>query len=893
MSSKKVRRTLSALLLLTAIAVTQIPVSDVMAQAVASDFQIDGKNLIKYAGTTEQVVSIPSGVKSIAEASFAGHNELVKVTTGEDVEKIGNAAFTDCKSLRTIIIGDSVKEIESGAFSKCPNLESVTLGAGVKALGSGVFAGCSKLKNITIDKSNIHLTYNKGIIYGDKGTTICQMLPGYEEEFYEVPNTVSQIQGYAFWGNPYLKDVTLGSKLSEIPAYAFSNCVNLQQVSIPYFVRSIGAKAFEDCVNLKKINIPESVTYIHETAFDGCPRVEFTTVEGSYGARYVAGRDVSQVALTEQTEVEEATIIHPEEVTEEEPGDEQPEPTPEAVTGMVAAENLMGKSTIVSGRAMVFIDNKETKVYSGNESAAQRLGDAPESDGTGTVLENLLHGSDEKGSGFPKYTIVDDKVIADQAYYQETELTSYEIPQSITEIGDFAFARTGLKEINIPEGVQHIGYGAFYHCDNLQNVTIPETVTEIEPSAFDNTGWIKNWKNNVGQDYLIVGDGILIAYAGKESVVNIPNEVKSIAAGVFKDHTGITAVNIPANLQIIGEEAFAGCRNLKTVNGMDGVTEIKDRAFWNCPLSKAYIPESVKKIGMRAFDLSEGGTGSVTFGGNELPELSAEKTAMRLTNEEYRGLAFGKMDKAFINNVDVALANSILDETLLGFRGAICLPDGTVVTENSRAVNTQDAGVAVRINSDSLNDDGNIASATIPGGNGSYVLKITDSDSAAEQIKKAYGSIYGNREPSGLHAYDISLYEQQGNSRITKLGKQYMTVLLPKPAGMGSENIHVVCVDANGQLEEVPHQMVQTEEHECIQFTASHFSAYGIYQYSDGFGATAVVNNGKAVFSSLSGTKDASPDTGDLIHPKWFFAMGLLCAAIALFFYKGKERKGL
>lgn len=922
MGKKKIRRTLSALLLLTSVAVTQVPVSDVAAQTV-SDFQVENKVLVKYTGTAEQAVSVPAQVKTVGESSFSGHNELVKVTIGNNVEKISNTAFADCNSLRTIVIGDSVKEIESGAFSNCPNLTSVTVGTGLRELGSGVFAGCDNLKNITIAGENTGLTYRSGVLYNQDETVIYQLLPGYEIENYNMPDSVSEIRGYAFWGNPYLKNVSFGNSLTDVPAYAFSNCFNLSQVTLSHLVRSIGAKAFEDCVNLQKVNLPVSVSRIHETAFDGCSKVEFDTEEGTYGAEYAAGRDVSQVAQTEQAEVADSSIIRPraaDDITADSPTHTEgndvsgnsvnTENSEVSGSSAVVPDNsvnetsyspsiggsLIGQSRIVSGRAVVFIDNATT-VYSGSTDNSlpedgqiiDGINDAGSANtGEGEVnLEDLMSGSDDKGFGFPKYTILDDQIIADQAYYRESQLISYEIPQGITEIGDFSFARTGLIEINIPDGVERIGYAAFYHCDNLKKVSIPDTVTEIEPSAFDHTAWMKNWMNQVGQDYLIVGDGILLAYSGKNSVIVIPEGVKKIASGVFKDHIGITAVNLPESLEVIGEEAFAGCRNLKTVNGGGGVSEIRDRAFQDCILSTVTIAENVQKLGLRAFDLGAGGTDSVTFAGGQLPQITAEKTAMRLANTDYRDMVFGDMTEAYINDVGIELTDTVLDGALLGFGGTVCLTDGTVIRESLQEQETEAGeGVSVRISSRFLADDG-IASAAIPGENGGYILKIIDSDNAADQITKAYKNLYGNQEPAGLLAFDISLYEQSGHAQVTRLGKQHAEIVIPKPEGIGTENLHVVCVDANGQLEEVPHQIVQVGDKEGIRFTAGHFSAYGIYQY----GGTLTEADGRTVIGSLSGKRDASPDTGDFLHPKWFLAFGLLCTAVVLYFYRGGKKK--
>ncbi|MDE7404205.1 MAG: leucine-rich repeat domain-containing protein, partial [Lachnospiraceae bacterium] len=135
--NRKIFKSLSALLLLTAIAVTQVPVSDVEAVTVAieSDFEMDGDKLMKYTGTAE-VVSIPVGVKVIGEEAFAGNDHVIKVVVDEEVESIGYRAFADCDNLRTIVVGDGVEKIGTAAFSNDKELINVTLGAGVKSLGT-------------------------------------------------------------------------------------------------------------------------------------------------------------------------------------------------------------------------------------------------------------------------------------------------------------------------------------------------------------------------------------------------------------------------------------------------------------------------------------------------------------------------------------------------------------------------------------------------------------------------------------------------------------------------------------------------------------------------------------------------------------------------------------
>ena len=75
-----IRKVIGALLLVTAILVTQIPAVETSA-APNSDFQIDKTKLVKYTGTATSV-SIPSTVKTIGAEAFAGNTTLTSISIG-------------------------------------------------------------------------------------------------------------------------------------------------------------------------------------------------------------------------------------------------------------------------------------------------------------------------------------------------------------------------------------------------------------------------------------------------------------------------------------------------------------------------------------------------------------------------------------------------------------------------------------------------------------------------------------------------------------------------------------------------------------------------------------------------------------------------------------------
>ena len=947
---KKVLRTIGALLLITALVVSLVPGSDVEAVTSASDFQILGDRLVKYNGTAE-VVSVPDEVRVIGEEAFADNNYVVKVNTGDRVRSIEYGAFSGCKALHSVDISDRTEEIGQAAFAGCPNLKNVNIGSSVKKLGSAAFAGDNSITNLSISANNPYLSLDGRVIYNNDKTRLYCMLPSYADGIYEMPNSVEEIMGYAFWGNSNIKNVTLSSNLYSVPEYAFSNCVNLKQVEVPLPVHSIDARAFEDCVNLSLVTLPDSISNIHETAFDGCPYVTFKTTPGTFAANYADEHKKTEVNEIEHEDVDASKIVTTSTVVNFVPKtvegveyevvagaptpDEEgniPEPTPTPVepkyqSGVIdgrdvvtytyydASDNptgaTLGQSPIVGGRALVFIDNNakvknstlnintltngETGVdLSASESNPESVSDngipvvnelssdvsevpsETEEEASNGDIGSLLADNAQKGKEFPKYTVVNNR-IASQAYYMDTSLTDYEFPEEITSIGDFSFARSGLNSISIPDGVTSIGYGAFYHCDDLSDIKIPSSVTSVGAYAFDETAFLNN-NNDV---FVVIGDGVLIDYNGSDSVVTIPDGVKLIADGTFKDHQGITAVNFPDSLQIIGEDAFNGCGNLKTLNRGENVTTIGANAFKGTSLNSITINPAVKNIGIGAFDIN-GGTDTITLLGEELPVITSGTASSRLANSGDRTYVFGDIKKAIINPNVKNLQGTVLEPGSYGFHGQVVDAYGNVVSDNSQGVTRYaDRGVILDVNSSVFTSD-NSSSAVIPGDEGTYVLHISDSQNAKENISIAYADLYGGRTPDNLVGFDISLRDDSNTINISKLGKQKVMVTLPLPQNIITSNLHMVSLDADGQLEAVDYSIADNDGKKYITFECDHFSPYGLYNYGG--------SNGN-VDKEGTRIKDDTPDTGDYsISPRWFLVIGCVAAAIALFLISFRKK---
>lgn len=881
----------------------------------ANGFQMNGSTLVRYTGT-EKNVSIPVSVKKIGEAAFEGNTTMEKVTIPKGVEEIAYSAFADCTGLKTVVLSDTVTTVGNSAFSNCNRLININFGSGLKDLGIGVFAGCDSLENITISKENTSFCTADGALYNADKTILYQVFAGRKGESFSMPSSVTQINPYAFWGCDSLKSIYISDHLNEIAEYAFSNCKSLQSIRIPYSVKSIGLKAFEDCVNLRKTIIGPTVAKIHDTAFDGCVNLYIEAEEGTVADRFAKEHDLMK---TDQVEYEETGNDDKEEE------DREPD-TSEQSFQPVNTQGWLADTYIVGNRAVLFIDNSKAVVHDG--AAVQIETDASEemaptggtaAEGNGGQSAPVLSTGTTKGFSIPKLKVVDNKRIANQAYYKDTELTSYEIPAGIKSIGEFSFARSGLKEIVIPKGVTGIDYAAFYHCDNLSQVTIPSTVTEIAAKAFEKTAWMENWKAGSGSDFLIVGDGILLAYRGNGTQVNIPEGVKRIAPEVFENHTEITEVSFPDSMELIGEKAFAGCTSLHRVIGGTAITAILDRAFYNCPIKTVRIPDTVKEIGAGAFaapdcnlTLAER---TVVFHGSKLPVMTFCASAYRLSDTAARSLAFEGIGTAVIQSDTEEFENTVLDAEELGFRGILCqitdesrhkltcvgttlsteeLGERTVpediyiydvryTLENAEKISsftvekekefTYEGRVLFSVDC-SLFPDETLMSAKLEGNTSEYYIRIRNNDQAPEKIKAAYEAVYKQELTEEVYGFDMEFVEAGSGLSIQKLGRQLLQITMPVPDELDGKTFRFVCMDTDGQLESIDYTLI--EENDILYLTCelNHFCTFGFY-------VTGEVPEG-ADRTLATGSLDDSPDTGDGIHPVFFLTVGAAFLTIAL-----------
>ena len=179
------------------------------------------------------------------------------------------------------------------------------------------------------------------------------------------------------------------------------------------------------------------------------------------------------------------------------------------------------------------------------------------------------------------------------------EITYMNKTYKVTSIGNEAFwNNTGLSSITFPNSIKRIGRSAFYHCASLKSINIPNNVTSIGYEAFSDCYYLE--EVNLSQNLKEIAGKVFYHCALKS--IMIPQSVTTIGTLAFQ-YCNFNSIEIPGNVTSIGSNAFENCGSLTAVILKEGIKSINSYAFAGCKaLTSITIPKSVTFIGNNAFD---------------------------------------------------------------------------------------------------------------------------------------------------------------------------------------------------------------------------------------------------------------------------------------------------
>lgn len=493
-----------------------------------------GKTICGYKGDEPSHLYIKDGTTSVADLAFRS-SYIDTITIPNSLRFIGRQAFeyADVAVIR-MQVDNQLEFIGDGAF-----IESTLWW---KHANGPVYIG-----NILYGYKGKVPTDNTSIVVKEGTITIGESAIPKEVTSVVLPNSLKNIDKYAFKGCSNIVSITLPDNVTYIAQSAFKGCSNLTSITLGNKVQSIGMYAFQECKKLNAIRIPGSVSAIEDEAFIDCAALTSVIIE----------EGVTKIGESAFESCKSLTdIVIPNSVTE---------------VGKYAFRSCSGLETLVIGDGVVSVGELAFRSCTNLRyvSVGKSVTNLPQFDNCGKIKEVVWNARRYEGEcrAFNDYCYLTSvtfgpevECIPDKLCYcppmntRLQGLTSIIIPNSVKRIGKNAFSGClGLTSIVLPKDVEYIGGGAFYYCVNLTSVVLPEGLKRIGTYAF--------------------------AYCRNLSEIGIPQSVAHIDKKAFMHCIKLPSVSI-AKAEI-GANAFSECEELQSVLIGKDVSYIHPHAFTN------------------------------------------------------------------------------------------------------------------------------------------------------------------------------------------------------------------------------------------------------------------------------------------------------------------------
>ena len=750
-------------------------------------------------------------------------------------------AFGGCEKLKTVNITGNMSSIGDYAFKDCPALDDVTLSGTINSLGLIPFTGCDKLSNVSF-LGNDYFSCDNSIIYGMSGgakARIIECLEGRTSKYVKPSELagVTSIAPRAFQRCDALREIDLTeSEITTVPEYAFADTTEMRTIKLPTTCTTIEDYAFQKS-GMERLEASQYLNLIGQHAFDDLLKanpdpknVVICCPENSYLYNYaqLKGFTVDTTPLVEYFTVNfrdwneklGSYALVPDAEQRVKGGEAATPPTPAGKSGEVFQYWDPDPSEITA-------DVTITAMYSKEDPDANKL-TVTFQDWDGTVIKEIKvsSGGSIADADLPNTS----NLVRDGYIFIGWDRPLTNITESFTTMAQYK----ALSEDDIVvRYINSVTKEVFYQTTIKKGTVAPSIQT---PTVSGYT--FKEWLPDIATAITENTDFYAVYEANGSNGGN--NGGTTTSPGASTSPGGNNNNGTTAKMYTLTVKNGSGSGSY--VAGSQPIIVANDPAK-NQQFSSWSIDPANTKIASKV--------------------LSATVITMPEANVTVTANYTAKSGSGNKTNTSTGSGNSTNSNSN---RRPSSTTTGTVSGGRTTVV----------IDKNGLSNTG-VVSATVNGSSDNFVIKITESAAASEEVVKALMAEYGS-DISAIKYFpmDISLYDSTGNTKITDTTGLSISITLPLPDSLityaGNNKVAGV---VNSKLDKLSPKFSTISGVSCVTFTAEHFSPYVIYVDTNNLTAGTIA--------------DSTPKTGDGIHPKWFLSMGLACNSVVLFMKKDKK----
>ena len=208
------------------------------------------------------------------------------------------------------------------------------------------------------------------------------------------------------------------------------------------------------------------------------------------------------------------------------------------------------------------------------------------------------YGSDGSTTYITTFTVPEQITeIGDYAFCDNKNLTRVTFHNGITRIGDHAFSGAVIGGVNITNPDCELGNACFQQCTNLTSVRLPQGMKRLGRHVFFYCSSLSSITLPEGMEEI----GMMCFGSCNLSTVNLPSTMVKLDTCSMQDNP-FTSFDLK-NVKWVGYQCFSMCNNLTSLTGNGKVERIDGLAFARCNgiTNSNFLPQEVKTMEMNVF----------------------------------------------------------------------------------------------------------------------------------------------------------------------------------------------------------------------------------------------------------------------------------------------------